>query len=91
MSRATFLQQVKRGFATAAVIAGGLIAVTALVNPSLTYIDGRYVHSVAYANQRALDSIAHVRELEEIRRTMASVDTGVKCLRKALPRRDCEK
>lgn len=91
MTRTSFIQQVKRGLATASVIAGGLIAVTALVRPSINFIDGRYVHSTEYITQRKLDSLARVREAEEFRRTLASVDTGVKCLRKALPRRECEK
>jgi hypothetical protein len=91
MSRDTFIQQVKRGLATASVIAGGLIAVTALVRPSIAFIDGRYVHQIEYVTQRTLDSLARAHEMDEMRRTMATVDTGVKCLRKVLPRRDCEK
>lgn len=91
MSRDSFIQQLKRGLATASVIAGGLIAVTALVRPSVTFIDQRYVHNVDYLTQRKLDSIARAREMEEVRRTMASVDTGVRCLRKALPKLTCEK
>jgi hypothetical protein len=87
----TIIEQIKRGAATAAVIAGGVIAVTALVRPSLVYIDGRYVHEQDYSQQRKLDSLALIRKLDDIRRTTASIDTGVRCLRGALPRRDCEK
>jgi hypothetical protein len=91
MSRDNLLQQVKRGLATASVIAGGLIAVTALVRPSITFIDNRYVHSTAYEQQRRLDSLARVaKQLEEDRR-WATVDTSLKCLRSILPKRDCQK
>lgn len=91
MTKASLIAQVKRGMSTAAVIAGGLIAVTALVRPSIVYIDARYVHAVEYSTQRKLDSIAQVRRQEEFTRRLASVDTGVKCLRGVLPRKDCQK
>jgi hypothetical protein len=87
----TLLEQIKRGAATAAVIAGGVIAVTALVQPSLVYLDGRYVHQRDYSHQRTLDSLALIKKLDDIAARTASIDTGVRCLRGALPRRDCEK
>lgn len=87
----TFFEQIKRGLATATVIAGGLIAVTALIRPSITYIDQRYVHQVEYATQRTLDSLAQAKRQEEYARRLASVDTGVKCLRGVLPKKDCQK
>lgn len=89
--KATLWQQIKNGFGTAAMIAGGVIAVTALVKPSLVYLDGRYVHQQEYLVQRRLDSLAVVRQQEELMRKVASVDTGVRCLRKVLPKQACEK
>lgn len=86
-----FLQQVKRGLLTAGTIAGGLIAVTALVSPSVKYLDERFVHQQEYDTQRTLDSLARVKRDEEYMRRIASVDTGVKCLRGVLPRKDCQK
>lgn len=91
MTRASLLGQVKRGLATASVIAGGLIAVTALVRPSIAFIDQRYVRSVEYRRQRELDSIALVRRVEANDRRWASVDTSLKCLRNKLSKKDCEK
>lgn len=88
---ASILQQVKRGLATASVIAGGLIAVTALVAPSIRYIDNRYVHQQDYITRRTLDSLARLVARDETMRRIAAVDTGVKCLRHVLPKEACLK
>lgn len=89
--RLTVWQQIKNGFGTAAVIAGGAIAVTAAVKPSLVFLDGRYVHQQEYLTQRRADSLAAIRLQEDLIRKVASVDTGVRCLRGVLAKKDCQK
>lgn len=77
---------------------GAVVAVAGLSGSVKRVADSHFVRAdtfheyrIQQAGKASLDSLKHDREIEEIRRDMASVDTGVKCLRHALPRTVCEK
>src|SRR4051812_14773888 len=83
---------------TLGALAGALLAVSGAIRPVvrpvvrtviIDAVDSEYVLRAGYRTSRQLDSLTLRQELKELRERMARVDTGVSCLRGALPRAAC--
>lgn len=90
--------KVRSSIVNITAVIGAVVAVAGLTAPIARTVDRRYVHSDTFAivqqGEAFHDSLAaqrHEQEVRDLRRDVAAIDTGVRCLRGRLPRSVCSK
>lgn len=88
----------KSSLQSIAVFVGAVVAVAGLTGGSKRLADSTYVRTDTFAlyQQREAykDSLVaqrHEQEVQDIKRSVADIDTGVRCLRGTLPPSKCRK